>query len=318
MNHKFSVIIPLYNKRAEISETLNSVFTQSYPAHEIIIIDDGSTDGSSEVVKQLINNFELQDNHIPVKFITQSNAGECASRNRGMKEATGDWFALLDADDQWEEGYLETIAYLIDKYPNCGAYCTSFSLLSHRGLTHGNTPQQEGVVEDYFRIALMKGKLILTSSTTTISRNVVDMIGSFPEGMKIGGDLYMWFKILTNGWKVAFSPKRMSRINIVASNRSASIYETEKTPYSLRDFWKKGDFYRNEYLAKVELVKAIKISAKGGDEYAHSAEKFYSYNKCSRLAWYKLWILNRLPHRWRTPILRFYDRITWILVKRGF
>jgi len=313
MSVKFSVIIPLYNKRAEIAGTLRSALGQSCPAHEIVVVDDGSTDGSADVVRQVVREDE---SGVPVKLIAQINAGECAARNRAMVEATGEWFALLDADDQWETDYLATIASLIERYPGCGAYCTAFNIVGKNGrCVPSDSPDREGVVEDYFREAMRH--YILIPSATTLSREAVAAVGGFPEGMKLGGDQFMWVKLVAGGWRVAFSPLRMCRYNIAASNRSAATYVAEKTPYSFRDYRLDGAYWRNEYLAKVEINKALTVSAKGGDDYAREVERFYGYTRLSRRAWHKLWILNRLPRRWRTPLMRFYNGAAWLLARKG-
>ena len=98
MSYKFSVVIPLYNKRQEIETTIRSVLSQTLSPHEIIVVDDGSTDGSGEVVKGM-------DSPL-VRLIRQTNAGECAARNRGIAEATGDYIALLDADDSYRPDFM--------------------------------------------------------------------------------------------------------------------------------------------------------------------------------------------------------------------
>ena len=98
---RISVIIPLYNKVREIERTLRSVLRQSVLPLEVIVVDDGSTDGSAEVVESLGSPI--------VKLIKQKNAGVSAARNRAMELAQGEWVALLDGDDWWEDGYLENV-----------------------------------------------------------------------------------------------------------------------------------------------------------------------------------------------------------------
>jgi len=371
MNYNFSVIIPLYNKRADIADTLRSVLAQSYPAHEIVVVDDGSTDGGGDVVRQIAGrnaDGEPTPSRVPlsllewprreggrrsqlastspwlerqhegpgaggssaadggtgvacalppyINLITQPNAGVCVARNRAMAEAKGEWFALLDADDQWEPDYLATIASLIDRYPGCGAYCTAFDIVGRGGRrTPSDSPATEGVVADYFREAM--SHYVLIPSAAVLSREAVAAVGGFPEGMKLGEDQYMWTKLVAGGWRVAYSPLRMCRYSVVAANRSASSYIAEKTAFSFRDFYLEGDFWRNEYLAKCEINKAITISARGGDDYARGVERFYSYTKLSRRALRKLRLLNRLPRRWRPWLLAFYNRLAWALARKG-
>ena len=100
--YTFSVIVPLYNKQNEIGDTLRSILAQRYAPLEIVVVNDGSTDGSTEVVRSF-------DSPL-IRLITQPNAGECAARNRAIAEARGGYLALLDADDTWDPGYLEEIA----------------------------------------------------------------------------------------------------------------------------------------------------------------------------------------------------------------
>jgi len=94
---KFSVVIPLYNKEKEVTNTLKSVLNQTYKADEIIVVDDGSTDNSKEVVKKIKE----------VKLIKQENCGVSCARNRGVEEAKNEYICFLDADDLWMSDKLE-------------------------------------------------------------------------------------------------------------------------------------------------------------------------------------------------------------------
>jgi len=106
---RFSVVVPLYNKQAHIAATLASVADQTYAPFEVIVVDDGSTDGSvSKVLAAALPG---------MRIVAQANAGPACARNRGIAEAAGDWIAFLDADDLWLPDHLETLAGLIDAYP---------------------------------------------------------------------------------------------------------------------------------------------------------------------------------------------------------
>src|SRR5688500_8177111 len=98
MSKSVSVVIPTYNYGRFIAHAIRSVLAQTRPADEIIIVDDGSTDDTTDAVKQFGEN---------VKYVRQENAGVCAARNRGVRESTGDLIAFLDADDTWEPENLE-------------------------------------------------------------------------------------------------------------------------------------------------------------------------------------------------------------------
>ena len=218
-----SVVIPLYNKQLEIGAAVRSALAQTRPPQEIIVVDDGSTDGGAEIVRAIGSPL--------VRLVRQSNAGVCAARNRGIAESTGEYIALLDADDAWEPGFLAEIAAMIREFPGCGLYCTAFSIISHDGTYPAPTPSERGVVANFFRESAHR--YIAIPSASCIPRRVFDTVGLFPEGMKIAEDLYMWIRIARR-YEVCFSPERLVRYSRVASNRSAASYTPEKTVHSSR------------------------------------------------------------------------------------
>ena len=140
-----SVVIPLYNKSAEIVRALSSVVAQSLQPREIIVVDDGSTDDSLAKV-------EAFDNPL-LRVIKQENRGVSVARNVGIEAATSTWVALLDGDDLWCADFLATIAALIAEYPGCGAYGTAFYIEQDGERIAADTPSEEGVV-DFFAEAM--------------------------------------------------------------------------------------------------------------------------------------------------------------------
>lgn len=100
---KYSIIMPVYNSGTEMKKSIESVLNQTYNKWELIIIDDGSTDNSLEIAKKFANKNRR------IKVFHQKNAGPGAARNKGIKEASGDYIAFLDSDDYYEKNFLETI-----------------------------------------------------------------------------------------------------------------------------------------------------------------------------------------------------------------
>lgn len=108
MSPRFSVVIPTYNRSRSILPTLDSCFKQSFDNFEVIVVDDGSTDDSLQVLS------DVADTRL--KVISQNNAGPAAARNLGMQQAEGKYIAFLDSDDQWYPGFLEAANEMLDEH----------------------------------------------------------------------------------------------------------------------------------------------------------------------------------------------------------
>ena len=131
----FSVVIPVYNKEKEIRSTLETVLVQSFIDFEVVLVDDGSSDGSMEIVKG------IKDSRI--RLFSQKNQGVSAARNAGIRQAVGQYIALLDADDRWEPSYLKEQYDLIQKYPQCGVFAVNYSYVYVGGFPVGITSGED-------------------------------------------------------------------------------------------------------------------------------------------------------------------------------
>ena len=302
-----SVIIPLYNKEREIEGTIRSVLAQRLQPLEIVVVDDGSTDRSAALVEAIPSPL--------IRLVRQPNAGECAARNRAIAESRGELLALLDADDEWEEGFLEEVAALYREFPGCGIYSTAFRVVSHDGIFPAPTPTRRGIVENFFRDSAHR--YVSIPSASAIPREVIDRVGGFPDGMKMGGDLYMWIKIAPR-YPVCFSPQPLCRYSKVASNRSASTYTPERTVYSFEELYDPAapDDER-EFIARAALGKALVLSAKGGTEEAARAIRTFSFTKVYRRTLWKARVVNALPVRWRGALLDLYNALAWRIARKG-
>lgn len=311
-----SVIIPLYNKEREIEGTLRSVLAQTLQPDEIIVVDDGSTDRSAEAVRKVAEEASGCPGAPAVRLLRQPNGGVSAARNRGIAEAAGDYVALLDADDEWEPGFLAETAALIGEFPDCGLYCTGFSIVSHDGVFPAPGPGRRGIVADFFRDSAHR--YIAIPSASCIPRRVFDTVGGgFPEGMKFGEDLYMWIKIARR-YPVCYSPARLARYSKVASNRSAAVYTPERTRYSFEELYDaSAPESEREFIARAALGRALIQSARGETEKAARAARFFRWTRVYRRTLLKVRALNALPVRWRPALLACYDRLAWRLARRG-
>ncbi len=301
-----SVVIPLYNKASEIELTLRSVFAQSLQPREIVVVDDGSTDGSAEIVESLRSPL--------VRLIRQQNQGVSAARNRAMREATGEWVALLDGDDMWCTDYLKTVSAMIERWPGCGAYGTGFFIDDGERRVVARSCQQEGVV-DFFAESMRS--YVLIPSATTLRRDLALQLGGFPEGMRMGEDQFLWTKIARVA-KVAIMPQPMIIYSRAATNRSAAIYRPEQTRFSFEQLYEpERKDLSNEYIARVALSKALIDSSRGGTDVARRALEFFSYNTMSHRIARKVRVLNALPRFMRSTVLWIYNTLAWVIARKG-
>ena len=212
----FSVVIPLYNKERQIAGTLRSVFAQTCADYEIIVGDDGSTDGSAAVVESL---------HDPrIRLIRQANAGVSAARNLGIAEARGEYIALLDADDEWRPEYLATIAALIRKYPQCDVFATNYSHVDSNGKTFPTILRKipfdgdDGILYNYFEVASVSSPPIC-SICITARKEAFQSVGGFPLGIKSGEDLLTWARLAAR-YKIAYTKKQLAVFNVEGYDRN--------------------------------------------------------------------------------------------------
>ena len=204
-----SVIIPLYNKEAGIATALRSVLAQTYQDFEIVVVDDGSTDGSVAVVES------FDDPRI--RLIRQQNAGVSAARNRGIAEAKGEYISFLDADDEWMPEFLEEISTLQKYYPECKAQATNY-IFNSNGVKSPTILRkipfkgERGILTNYFEVASCSHPPVWTSAVCIERKLLQDNCG-FPVGIKSGEDLLTWARIaVRTQW--AYSRRAYSVFNI--------------------------------------------------------------------------------------------------------
>lgn len=194
--NKFSIIIPVHNKLPHIDRAIQSVLNQSYQNFELILIDDASTDGSSEKLK------EYKDSRIRRFRRDIPGPGGYAARNLGIKESKYGWIAFLDADDEWNENYLQNLHRVIEKN-NPEIVCAKWAASAQ-----GNqmVPKElESIKRAFVEFSLIdffKNHSMIWTSAVAIKRQLLLNVGGFPEGRcKRGGDLDTWVRCLAESSK---------------------------------------------------------------------------------------------------------------------
>ncbi len=187
-----SVVIPLYNKAHTIVNTLNTVVNQTYKDFEVIIVNDGSTDNGVEVIQ---HNFT--DSRI--RIINQKNAGVSAARNKGIKEAKGNYISFLDADDEWMPNYLENINLAIKEYPKAGMIISGrYSQNIKTGKRKANIPSkyhQRISTINFFDNPHVFAHISATTIATNLLKKNNELLLSFIPGQKSNEDFTFLFSI---------------------------------------------------------------------------------------------------------------------------
>lgn len=223
--HKFSVVISVYNKEAQIANTINSVLKQTIQDFEIIIVNDGSTDNSKSVLDS------FSDHRI--KTFHTSNNGASAARNFGIRQASKPYIALLDGDDFWHTFFLEEITLLINKFPQEKVFATAIELQDQQLIYPAKYSINHNLMHQV--ISYFKGshiKTLLSSSSVVIHQTVFDRVGYFDTDIISGQDTDLWIRIGLE-YPIAFSNKVGARyINIKNSLSNSTSDVTKKSDFT--------------------------------------------------------------------------------------
>lgn len=204
----FSVIIPLYNKAPYVRKTVESVLRQTFDDYELVIIDNGSNDGSSEIVAS------FTDPRIRIVRL-EENVGVSNARNKGVSLSTAPYITFLDADDWWEPTFLEEMAGLIKRHPGAGIYGTKYYIVKNGKKRVAPIGVDEDFLEgeiNYCRVYAKTLCMPLTSITVSMPRAVFDEMEGFKPHLKLGEDFDLWVRIALKH-KVVFFNKPLSNYN---------------------------------------------------------------------------------------------------------
>ena len=252
-----STIIPTYNSAQYITIAIESVLKQTYPNYEIIVIDDGSTDNTFDIIKKFSDQ---------IVYIYKPNGGPASARNLGIKKSSGEYIAFLDADDYWLPDRLAIqINYLKEK--------------PHVALVHSNTWILENGIEPYLAFTnykpssgLIFKELFLNNHinllTVMLKRKYFDAANGFDENKELIGfeDYDLWLRIALE-CSIAYIDKVVSVYRVHDSNISNETKSIHKNLFLLYKFSKMEQFLQKSYLT---LFNPGGCRSRGGGHGAHS------------------------------------------------
>ncbi|HJR59731.1 MAG TPA: glycosyltransferase [Vicinamibacterales bacterium] len=180
-----SVVVPCFNHGRYLGEALASVGAPAVRT-EIVVIDDGSTDATPEVVAR----FETRNEF---RCVRQVNAGLAAARNRGLRESRGRYVIFLDADDRLAQGAVDLGASKLDEHPECAFVFGRCQMMDEAGVLLV-TPEQPRIVRDHYR-ELLRGNYIWMPATVMFRRDTLDRIGGFNRAVNAAADYEMYLHI---------------------------------------------------------------------------------------------------------------------------
>jgi glycosyltransferase involved in cell wall biosynthesis len=181
-----SVIIPTYNRGEYICETIESVFEQTYKDFEIIIVDDGSTDDTRQLIEPYLSR---------IKYIYQENAGVSAARNTGIIASESEYVAFLDSDDLWLTNKLKLQMEFLDSNPQLGMVYADACMFSNDQIIYSSFLKLKKFTSyGYIFGNLIKEDFIITS-TVLVRREVFKDVGTFDESLSVAEDYDMWLRI---------------------------------------------------------------------------------------------------------------------------
>ena len=178
-----SVVIPTYNRRQTIGRSIDSILNQTLFPSEIIVVDDGSTDGTSDYI---------QSNFPSIRLLQQSNKGVSSARNMGIRSSNSDWVALLDSDDEWFPKKLEKQVMTLSQNLDI-KFCHTEEIWIRNGVRVNQMKKHQKYGGHIFNKCLDMCKI--SPSSVLFHQSILDNVGYFDKGLKVCEDYDLWLRI---------------------------------------------------------------------------------------------------------------------------
>ena len=257
-----SVVIPTFNRLIYLERAIKSVLNQTIKVNEIIIVDDGSNDGTSEFI---------HSKYPELKYIFQSNSGVSAARNVGITTAKSNWIAFLDSDDEWVNNKLKEQVTQLELEPEIN-FCHSNELW----IRNGNKIKQKNSHQKFGGLIFDKclDKCRISPSTVICKKTLLIKLEGFDEDFFICEDYDLWLRVTSQNPVLYIDKPLIIKYGGHHDQLSINSEGTEK--YHIKSLEKliKQDFpHEQQTLMKKMLIKKLKIYANGAKK--RGKEKTY-------------------------------------------
>jgi glycosyltransferase involved in cell wall biosynthesis len=256
-----TVVIPAFNAEEHIGEALASIRAQTLRDFEVIVVDDGSSDGTVEVARRFAGDFDLT-------IVPQANRGPAAARNNGIRRARGRYCALLDADDLMLPDRLAVQADLLDREADLGLVYSDVMTFNEQGIIHRSrkvfSDPRAGMVLD----RLLLDNFITTSTVMAPTARLIDA-GLFGEARRVSEDFELWLRIAAQ-WRIGFvdralvqyrrRPGSLSDDKLMTAQCALDVVET---------FWREHPVHRRRYPHVYRRSIAEHLAVMGSAAVAH-------------------------------------------------
>jgi glycosyltransferase involved in cell wall biosynthesis len=199
---RVSAIIPTYNRRELVQRAIDSALAQTLPLHEIVVVDDGSTDGTGDALKARYGE--------RITYVWQSNAGVSAARNAGMAMARGELFALLDSDDLWAPEKTERQCAYLDANPQIGMVVCDVARVDADGQPFDFFRRRDVIASDGWVLGDLLMNPALIPASAMLRREVFADVGGFDPALRTAEDIDFFLRVARR-WQVGVSEGAMVR-----------------------------------------------------------------------------------------------------------
>lgn len=236
---KFSVVIPAYNAEKYLLDAINSVLRQTYTEFELIVVDDGSTDSTAEILSNI--------NDDRVLLIQRPNGGLAAARNSGIKAAKGEFVAFLDADDRWLPNKLSAHNLVLENNPEISVTFDWSTFIDEDGNATGLGLSQ--TKKEITHDALMVKNLLGNGSTSVVRRTVLQEFNGFDEELFRLVDRELWVRLTYNKHKFLLVPQVLTEYRQHSDSLTSDI---DRILAGLDEFFSRIALYAPESVEKYQ------------------------------------------------------------------